>query len=442
MSGNVEPPAGYPVAIAVAVALVGANALFVMAEYALVRVRPSRLQELAQRGGRRAALALRLVRRLDESISICQVGITLCGLGLGYLAEPAFARVLTLAFGGLLVRITGTPARLLEPASLALSFLIVTFLLVVLGELIPKRLTIAETERVALATAGPLRVFGFVAWPLVVLLNGAARWLVRLLRLERSAEDATHSREEILQLLVMSAQRGQLGTLEFSLLENLFRFSRRRARDAMVPRGRVLALDLSRPAAEAVARARNEGYSRYPLIEGDLERVVGIVHVKDLPPAGDASEADLRRIARLPLIIPDTLSLERLLRRFQLERAHMAVVADEYGAVVGIVTLEDVLEELVGELRDEFDAEEQDQVRVRSGGGWILDPTLPLDRAAELVADPPEPPEGIHTLAGLLQSELGRIPEPGDRIPFGADHELVAAAVQGTRILRVELVPR
>lgn len=435
MSGYESPFGGYVVAIALAIALVAANALFVMAEYALVRVRPSRLEELAERGGHRAQQALALVSRLDESISICQVGITLCGLGLGYLAEPAFASV----FARALAPAADALGPFARTASLAISFLLVTFLLVVAGELIPKRLTIAATERVALGTAVPLRLFGLLAWPLVKLLDGTAQAAARLLRLDR-AEDAGHSRDEILQLLYMSAQRGQLGSMEFNLLENLFRFSRRRARDAMVPRGRVVALDVTRPAAEIVARARAEGYSRYPLIEGDLDRVVGILHVKELP-EGDPSP-DLRKLARPPLIIPDTLSLERLLRRFQVERAHLAIVADEYGAVVGIVTLEDVLEELVGELRDEFDSEEQDQVRPRPGGGWVLDPALTLDRAAELVEDPPELPEGIHTLAGLLQSELGRIPEPGDRVSFGGDHDLVAAVVQGTRILRVELVPR
>ncbi len=440
MTGYPEPPGGYVLAIALAVALIAANALFVMAEYALVRVRPARLQDLAQRGSSRAALAHALVRRLDESISICQVGITLCGLGLGYLAEPAVASLLGLAFGRLLAPVAAALGPFANTVTLVVSFLVVTVFLVVLGELLPKRLTIAATERVALATALPLRLFGLFAWPLVWLLNNAADLLVRLLGLGR-IEESGHSREEIQQLLFMSARKGELGTMEFRLLENLFRFAKRRARDAMVPRNRVVALDVTRPPSEIAARARAEGYSRYPLVEGDLDHVAGILHVKDLGPA-EASAADLRRLARPPLIIPDTLPLESLLRQFQSERAHLAVVADEYGAVVGIVTLEDVLEELVGELRDEFDAEEQDAVRQRPGGGWVLDPALPLDRAVELVTDPPELPEGVHTIAGLLQSELGRIPEPGERVPFGPGHDLVAAAVQGTRVLRVELVPR
>lgn len=442
MEDHLQVPGDVATSILVAVGLVLANALFVMAEYALVRVRPTRLAALSQAGSWTAGRALKLVERLDESISVCQVGITLCGLGLGYVAEPAFAGLMAALLGKLLSPVSHLVGPLSTTLAIGASLLLVTFLVVVLGELVPKRLTIAKTERIALATALPIHWFGIVAWPLVVLFNGTARLLSRGMNLG-GTEDAGHSREEIRQLVVMSAKSGTMDLLEVGLLENLFRFARRRARDAMVPRARVVALDVTKPLDVLLARARSEGYSRYPVIEGDLDRLVGIVHVKDLfTLEGKApTHADLRRIVRPPLIVPDGLPLERLLGRFQAERAHLAVVADEYGAVVGIVSLEDVLEELVGELRDEFDVEEQDQVRARPGGGWVLDPALPVDRAAELVPDAPEVPEGIHTLAGLLQSELGRLPDPGDRIPFGEEHELVASVVQGTRILRVELVP-
>ncbi len=444
MESNPASFDGTLLAIVAALVLILANGVFVAAEFALVRVRPGRLKALARQGRVSAVRALFLVQHLDEALSVSQVGITLCSLGLGFLGEPAFARLFQALFGGVFAARDPAARGLVLSFSIAASFLLVTFLLVVIGELIPKRIAIRVAERVLLAVAPPLRLFWFASWPLVVLFNSSARAALRWVHFSRPQDEATHSREEIRQLLTLSVSSGQLGAWESSLLDNLFRFGKRRARDAMLPRARVVALDLLQPAESQLARARQEGYSRYPLVEGDMDHVVGILHMKDvfaaLPPEGAA--LDLRRLARQPLIVPETLPLDRLLRRFQIDRAHLAIVADEYGAVLGIVTLEDVLEELVGELRDEFDAEEQDPVRPRPGGGYILDPALPFDRAAELVSEPPPPPEEVHTVAGLLQAELGRIPEAGDRVPFGPRHELVAAAVQGARVIRVELIPR
>jgi CBS domain containing-hemolysin-like protein len=423
--------------IVAAILLVLGNAGFVAAEFALVSVRPGRLEERARQGSRRARIALHLVRHLDETLSACQVGMTLTSLALGWLGVPAF--------GALLARLIGPAEPWLGPAAVALSltaaFLLVGFLHAVLGEYVPKRSALVRPERLSLALAAPLRAFAWLAWPLVVLSRGAARLVLRSLPV-RTGEAAAHSLEEIRQLLGRSVRQGAIGLQDVRLLENLFRFASTQVHDVMVPRDRVVALDLQRPLGEMIEVARREEYSRYPLIEGSLEHVAGVLHVKDLLLAlGEDERPDVRALVRRPLMIPESMFLETLLRRFQLERGHLAIVLDEYGGVAGIVTLEDVLEELVGELRDEFDAEERDEVRLRAGGGWVLDPVTSLDRARELVEAPPEVPEEVHTVAGLLQSALGRLPRAGDRIDFGAGHELVAAVVQGTRIVRVELVP-
>ncbi len=433
-------PLGSGLGLLLLVALIVLNAIFVAAEFALVRSRPGRLRALARQGTRGAQHALFLVEHLSDAVAVCQVGVTLCSLALGYLGEPALAHLITKGLGGALGALPWV-GRFALTISIAISFLLVTVLLVVLGELVPKQLAIVLAEKIAVTIALPVRLFRAVAWPLVAVLNGMARVVVRMFRLPPQRGDASHSREELMQLLVVSAQAGQIGALETTVMQNLFRFSQKRTRDAMVPRSRAVVLDVTRPPEELRARARAEGYSRYPLVERDLDRVVGVVHVKDFPER-DLAGLDVRRLARTATFVPDTLPLDRLLRRFQADRSHLAIVMDEYGAVTGIVTLEDVLEELVGEVRDEFDAEEQDPVRPRPGGGFELDATLPIDRAAELVVDPPEAPEGVYTIAGLLQAELGRLPATGDRVPFGKGHELVASAVQGTRLLRVELVPR
>ncbi len=432
-----------PLALGAALFLVAANGMFVAAEFALVRARPSRLEALARAGNRRAARALAQVRRLDDGLSVCQVGITLASLALGWLGEPAFGALFALAFDPL--------ASWIGPAALSLSlgaaFLFITFLHVAFGETAPKFLAIARPERILMWISLPLQVFWYAATPLVFLLNGSAEALLRPFGYRTLEESSGHTLEDIRQLLRASARRGTIGPVVVDLADNLVRFAGRRARDIMVPRARVVALDADLPAAEVLRLIREEGYSRYPVVEeNDLDRILGILHVKDLfRGLGAGGEVpggfDLRALARRPRIVPETLPVGRLLRLFQQSRGHMAVVADEYGGTAGIVTLEDVLEELVGELRDEFDAGETDEITPLPGGGWRLDAVLPVRRAAELVSSPPDIPPEVHTLAGYVQSLLGRIPRAGDRVPFGRAHELVVAVAEGPRILRLELRP-
>ncbi|GAB4369311.1 MAG: hemolysin family protein [Acidobacteriota bacterium] len=434
-----QSPGTIVLAIVAAIVLVVANAGFVAAEFALVKVRPARLEALAAAGSRRARSALWLARRLDETLSVCQVGITLTSLGLGWLGEPAFG----VLFERLLAPAEPWLGALSLSVSVGFAFFTITFLHVVLGELVPKTLAIQTAERVSLAIAWPLRAFRLAAWPLVVLLNGSAQVIMRVTRVGQTTEASAHSRDEIRQLVAASMAHGALSAREADLLDNLFHFSERQAGDVMVPRSRVVALDADAPLDDVLATVREEAYSRYPVYRGSLDEVVGVLHVKDLfaAIAGGRPDGAWARLARRPVLIPGTMTLERLLRRFQLERTHLAIVLDEYGGVAGIVTLEDVLEELVGELRDEFDSEEVDEVRPRPGGGYILDPVVAVDRVVSLVDGAPEVPDEVRTVAGLMQAALGRLPEAGDRVPFGKDHELVATAVDGTRIQRIELVP-
>ncbi len=425
--------------ILIAGALVGVNAFFVAAEFALVRVRPGRLKALGRQGHRGAGMAHYLVQHLDQTLSVCQVGITLTSLGLGWVGEPAFATLFERLFDPAAPWL-GTAAT---TASFASAFLMITFLHVVLGELVPKSVAIALAERVSLAIAYPLRGFWLLSWPLVWVLNQSALLFLKPLGIRFEGEGAAHSLDEIHAILARSVDAGQIKNVPAGVLQNLLRFGRRRARDILVPRARVVALDLSHPLPELLHQVETEQYSRYPLIWEDLDHLIGVLHVKDLMRALSDRSAppDLRRLARRALIVPETLTLDKLLRAFQAQHEQFAVVADEYGGITGIVTLEDVLEELVGELRDEFDAGEQDQVRRRSGGGYILDPVVTLDRVAELAPVPFELPEEVRTVAGYLQAELGRLPRRGDRVPWGEGYELVATRVDGTHLSEIELVP-
>ena len=439
MSGAAENSLHPGIALPLALLLVFANAVFVAAEFALVQVRPGQLEAMAREGSSSARRALRLLEHLDQTLAVCQVGVTLASLGLGWLGEPAFAAIFTWLY---------SPTEpWIGPLSLSLSlgssFLLITVLHIVLGEQVPKYAAIADAARLARWTAWPTQIMGLVARPLVLVLSGMVRLALRPFGLAEVNDAGVHGAEDIRQILVHSVRRGHIRRLDAELIDNLLRFSRRRVREIMVPRSRTVMLDLGASAEQWLRVVEEEGFSRYPVADGDLDQVVGVVHVKDLFPAlaRGQEKVDLRRLAREMLLVPETLPIQELLGRFQRFRGHLALVVDEYGGIAGIVTLEDVLEELVGELRDEFDEEERDPVRQRPGGGYLLDPLLPVDLAAELVDDPPEPPEGITSVAGLIHQGLGRLPRRGDRVPFGPTHHLVASQVEGPQIVQVELVP-
>jgi CBS domain containing-hemolysin-like protein len=440
MEPHSAPFSGYTLlGVGLALLVVGLNGFFVAAEFALVRVRPSRLRALAKRGSRRAQVADRLAHNLDETLSVCQVGITLTSLALGWIGEPVFATLMRRLLGPA-DPLLGTLA---PAASMVTAFVAITFLHVVLGELVPKSIAIALAERVAIALAAPLRLCQVALYPLVLLLNPSARAVLRPLNLGDASEHADPGLDELKLLLQRAQERGTIGAGQALLIENLFPFAARRAREVMVPLSRVVMLDVTQPWPELRRTIEREGYSRFPLHSGDADRISRVLHIKALLPALGVGRdpGDLMALAQPAPVIPQTLSLERLLTQLQSTHAHMAVVANEYGNTVGIITLEDVLEELVGELRDEFDAEEVDPIRPRPDGGYLLDPAVALDRALDLIGDAPELPEGVHTVGGLLQAELGRVPVAGDHVPFGSRHNLVAVSVQGPRILEVALVP-
>ncbi|MDQ7007326.1 MAG: hemolysin family protein [Acidobacteriota bacterium] len=439
MSGAAESSLHPGIALPLALFLVFANAVFVASEFALVQVRPGQLESMAKEGSSSARRALRLLEHLDETLAVCQVGVTLASLGLGWLGEPAFAAIFHWIFSPTEAWIGPLSLTL----SLGASFLLITVMHIVFGEQVPKYAAIADAGRLACWTAWPTQIMGLVSRPLVVGLNGMVQMTLRPFGLAGVNDAGTHGAEEIHQILAHSVRQGRIRRLDAELIDNLLRFSRRRVREIMVPRSRTVMLDLE-DSPDAWRRVvAEEGFSRYPVAVGDLDRVVGVVHVKDLLPAlsEGQDEVDLRRLVREVLLVPETLPIQELLRRFQRFRGHLALVVDEYGGIAGIVTLEDVIEELVGEVRDEFDEEERDPVRPRPGGGYLLDPLLPVDLAAELVDDPPEPPEGITSVAGLIHQGLGRLPRKGDRVPFGVAHLLVASQVEGPRIVQVELVP-
>jgi len=409
----------------VALALVAANGFFVAAEFAIVKMRPTRLVELVDRGHRRARTALHVSRHLDAYLSANQLGITLASLALGWLGEEAFAK--------LLEPVVGAEAAV-HPIAVALSFAIITFLHTVVGELAPKSLAIQRTEPVALWTAVPLRAFYIFAFPAIWLLNTASSFVLRLVGLQRASEvEMVHSPEE----LRMIVQHVTIEPGARRLIDRVFDYTHHLARHAMTLRPDVTVLRTGRTFEENLATVLAAQYTRYPLA-GARDEVVGYVHIKDLFAALAAGrKPDLRAIARSPLVFREDAPLEEIRREIQRRGVHLVVVTDEAGSFTGILTLEDLVEEVLGEIRDEQDEGEIPPLVRDESGGFEADGRLTLDvlvRDVGLELDPGQ--NELDTLGGHLMAKLGRIPEVGDGVVAG-NFRLIVVARRDRRVARV-----
>jgi CBS domain containing-hemolysin-like protein len=421
-----------------ALGLVGANAFFVATEFAIVKVRVTRIDELVSRGVKRAAATREVLRDLNAYLSACQLGITLASLGLGWVGEPAFAGLLEPLFVGL--GAAGGVATHTVAATLA--FVAITALHVVLGELVPKTLAIERAVATSLLVAWPIRVFYRVFYPFIWSMNELSNLGVRLLGLEPVSETAlAHTEEELRMIVARSRKWGVLSDLHAGLLARALDFADHTVRQIMLPRGDIVFLDVNRSHEENLRIARESGHTRYPLCDGDLDRVLGVVHIKDLFVHADElpSRRDLRSIAREPMFVPESLLIEKLLALFQRKRVHMGIVIDEYGGASGIVTLEDVLEELTGEIQDEFDREEP-KVQKLPDGRLSVDAALPLDEIPEALGIAGQEDEEVDTFGGLVVATLGRMPRVGDAVVLDG-RTVQVSRMRGRRILRLIVEP-
>lgn len=400
--------------ILAALGLVFLNALFVAAEFAFVRVRPTRLTQLIAEGNHKASAANQCVNHLDAYLSVSQLGITLSSLGLGWLGEPAVASLLKplLTKWGL-----GSPA-LVTSVSFIVAFSLITFLHVVFGELAPKSLAIQKAENIALWLARPMQFFYRIFYPAVVLLNGTANWFIARLGFEPPSDSAVaHSEEELRILIGESYKSGQINATEQELLENVFRFEEKVAEEIMVPRPDVVFLDTKLELESNIEIARKSGHTRFPLIDGNPDEVIGVINIKDLMYLNDRIE-NLSEIKREALFIPESMPLDKLLAEFQKRRQHLVIVIDEYGGTAGIVSLEDVLEELVGDIQDEYDHEEPEYI-VEENGTVLASGRMFIDDAVERFRLPLDNEDQYNTLAGYVLGKLGKSPQEGDEITEG-----------------------
>jgi CBS domain containing-hemolysin-like protein len=421
--------------------LVALNGFFVAAEFALVKVRPTQLEPLVDAGNRRAKLARHMLRHLDAYLSATQLGITLASLALGWIGEPAFAWIIH----PLLTPFVGNNPPLLHSISVTMSFLVITILHIVLGEQAPKTIAIRKAESTSLLVAFPLYFFYKITYPFIWLLNHASNRLLKLIGIPPAGEGELVHDEEELRLLLSSSKDSQLSTQKRELLDNIFELSHRMSRQIMLPRQDVIYLSTERPLAENLRLARRSGHTRFPLCEGDLDHVIGLIHIKDIFHRERPLNA-LTEVAREIAFVPETLELDRLLKRMRTERFHLAAVIDEYGGVSGIVTLEDVIEEIVGSIQDEFDVERPELVEKGDGVYQVSGGMLVEDLEEALGVELSERDED--TIGGVVLSELGRNPAVGDRVELGPvtievlEVQLNRVATVRINVHQPETVPR
>ena len=415
--------------------LVLANAFFVSAEFALVGTRRTRLGEMAKAGDRKAMVAQRVLQSLARYISATQLGITICSLGLGRIGEPAMADLILRVFKGLPPTIGPVDTRALASV---IAFAVIAYTLLIVGELVPKALALLYPEILASWLAPPLVAFAWVMAPPIRFLNWTANLLLRLIRIKPPAShERLHSPEEIRMLVEQSQEGGQLETQDARLLEGVFEFSEKTAQDVMTPRTEIVALDASLTielAADIVAQA---GRSRYPVHLDSLDDIIGIVHAKDiLKTLRTDPGAPIRSIVRPPHLVPGTREVEDVLADMKRLKTHMAIVLDEYGGTAGLVTMEDLLEEIVGPIFDEHDA--VDRPAVASEGASLIDGATPI---AEFNTeyDATLEDRDYTTVGGFLFGHLGRLPRPGDRIPAGGfTFEIVTMEGRRVKAVRAE----
>jgi CBS domain containing-hemolysin-like protein len=423
--------------VLLALLLVVLNGFFVATEFAFVRIRSTAVETLVEEGKPGAGTLQDAIGNLDDYLAVTQLGITISSLGLGWIGEPAVAALIEPFLGSVL------PANLVHLVAFAVGFTFITFLHVVFGELAPKTIAIAQAERISLLAAPPMKFFYYLFIPGIVVFNGTANAFTRLVGVPPASEtEETLEEEEILMVLTRSGNKGHIDKEEVEMIERVFDLDDITVREVMVPRPDVVSVPADLPLADIRELIIEEGHTRYPVVEADdSDQVVGFIDAKDVLEASESADrtgetvtaGDLAR--DLP-VIPETGRLDDLLAEFQDQQSQMAAVIDEWGSFEGIVTVEDLVEVVVGDLRDEFDAAQHEPtIQRRADGAYTVDGGLTVSEVNETL-DADFEVADFDTIGGLVLDRLGRAPEVGDRIEADG-HALEVAEVDGARISTV-----
>jgi putative hemolysin len=428
---------GTIVGLAVLALIVFLNAYFVATEYGLVASRRSRIEQLASEGNSRARWVKGALNNLNPYISATQIGITIAGLALGYLGEPVVAKLIEPAFTWLPANLPVISAHVI---AVIFSFLIVTYVTVLMSELLPKRIAIQNPERVALIVIGPIRIFLVVFRPLIVVLNNSANFLLGRLGLADTGEHGTYSEEELRILVRESEQAGTLEKGERELIDRVFSFADKEAQQVMVPRTQVAGIEMYTRIADVAPQVATSTYTRFPVYEENLDTIHGMIHVKDIIAAvgSGRGESQIREIMRPVLVVPESVHIDDLMLEMRRKHTHMAILVDDYGGTAGLVTMEDLIEELVGDIEDEFDSAAP-QLKRHPDGSITVDGRTPISDVRGMVALG-DVDDGYETIAGYVLDRMGRIPKAGDSVDTEHLHIRVDR-MDRLRIAQVTITP-
>jgi CBS domain containing-hemolysin-like protein len=415
--------------------LVFMNGFFVAAEFAIVKVRASQLEIKSQSGNRFAVLAKNITSHLDAYLAATQLGITLASLGLGWIGEPVVSVLIENLMRLLGIEIS---ADLAHDIALPVAFAIITILHIVFGELAPKSVAIQRSEQTTLIIAYPLRLFYIIFKPFIWFLNGIANIILKILGLRAVHGAEVHSSDELKYLVHQGKETGMIEPADYNIIKNAFDFSQKNVRLAMVPRTRVLAINVNDFNDAVLEKVIEENYSRIPCYEDSIDNIIGVVYLKDiLMKIRKRDEINIRGIMRPVMIIPETKHIGQLLKDFQAKHQQISIVVDEYGSTKGIITMEDILEELVGQIQDEYDIETPIVEKTGSKTFKVVSLATVKD-INELLPHPIEEKDNYDTLAGFLISKFKRIPDTNDRI-ISNDYEFTVLRKNGSMITLVQV---
>lgn len=412
--------------------LVFMNGFFVAAEFAMVKARGSRIDTLASDGHSRAKLASHVTGNLDVYLSACQLGITLASLGLGWIGEPAISKVIEPFFGYIGVR----NEVFIHTLSFILAFSFITLLHIVLGELAPKTVAIRKAESITLLTAGPLVFFYKLMYPFIWILNGMANQLLKRIGIEPATEkDSAHTEDEIRILMKESHKNGLIDNTELTLVDNIFDFTETNAREIMIPRTEMICLNTSHTLADNKRLALEQMLTRYPVCENDKDNIIGFVHIKDLLKDTSQSLHDIRQITRPITTVPESMQISTLLKLMQKRKSQIAILIDEYGGTSGLVTLEDIMEEIVGEIQDEFD-EEREHLEKKDDDTYSVSGLMLIEEVNSFFGLDIET-DDYDTIGGWIYSKIEIPPVNNQRVDYAGEFEFIIEEMDHLRISRL-----
>ncbi|MCM3135352.1 hemolysin family protein [Paenibacillus polysaccharolyticus] len=427
----------YAINLILVALLIGLSAFFVAVEFALVRVRPSRIDQMIAEGNKRALAVKQAVANLDGYLSACQLGITITSLGLGWLGEPTVEKILHPVFESMSI-----PDALASFLSFVIAFVAITYLHVVVGELAPKTIAIRKAETVALLTSGPIILFNRVMYPFIWLLNGSANQLVKLFGIKPASEhEDAHSEEELQIIINESFESGKINQAEFGYVSRIFAFDEMLAKEIMVPRTDMVCLYLNKTNEENLEIIREEQYTRFPVVNESKDDIIGIINTKQffLELYGNDDPVDLSSLIQPVSAVHETTPVKDLLKKMQKDGVHIAVLVDEYGGTSGIVTIEDVLEQIVGEIRDEFDADEEEEIQIVNEHYIIMDGKVSLSKVNDMFMASLDADEW-DTIGGWLYSHR---PEMNEQDEYEYENlTFVLLEKDKNRFYKVAIVPK